>query len=179
MRSKPKGGGRAMSMTAMRGEPNTDRLARYFYLDDTDREFVTAERWDRMRLWFTVQLDTVRFVRPVPDELARAAAGVAADLAPQPGIGNRNCVAVCREGRGRGRHGREICRLSRMHRPVHALSSGATIVRLVVDRHRARAASNDRVRSSAGTKCGLRCRARGSMRRKRDQPMASLAPWSG
>ena len=113
------------------GEPSTDQLARYFHLDDADRELVMAKRWDHMRLGFAVQLGTVRFLGTFLDDLVGVPAGVIADLARQLGIGNLDCIAVYCEGRARWQHAREI-RL----RLVHALSLGATAVCLVLDRHR-------------------------------------------
>jgi hypothetical protein len=48
------------------GEQNVDQLARYFHVDDTDRELAGAKRWDQMRLRLPVQLGMVRF----PTDLA-------------------------------------------------------------------------------------------------------------
>jgi TnpA family transposase len=90
------------------GEPSTDQLARYFHLDDADRELVMAKRWDHMRLGFAVQLGTVRFLGTFLDDVVGAPAGVIADLARQLGIGNPDCIAVYREGRARWQHAREI-----------------------------------------------------------------------
>jgi len=90
------------------GEPSVDQLARYFHLDDADRELVTAKRWDHMRLGFAVQLGTVRFLGTFLGDLTGVPDGVIADLARQLGIGNPNCVVVYREGRARWQHAREI-----------------------------------------------------------------------
>src|SRR3954447_2386269 len=90
------------------GEPSSDQLARYFHLDDADRELVMAKRWDHMRLGFAVQLGTVRFLGTFLDDLVGVPAGVIADLARQLGIGNPDCIAVYREGRARWQHAREI-----------------------------------------------------------------------
>jgi hypothetical protein len=90
------------------GEPSTDQLARYFHLDDADRELVMAKRWDHMRLGFAVQLGTVRFLGTFLDDLAEVPPGVIADLAQQLGIGKPDCVVVYREGRARWQHAREI-----------------------------------------------------------------------
>jgi TnpA family transposase len=90
------------------GEPSTDQLARYFHLDDADRELVMAKRWDHMRLGFAIQLGTVRFLGTFLDDFVGVPAGVIADLARQLGIGNPDCIAVYREGRARWQHAREI-----------------------------------------------------------------------
>jgi hypothetical protein len=89
-------------------EPSTDQLARYFHLDDADRELVMGKRWDHMRLGFAVQLGTVRFLGAFLDDPAGVPAGVIADLARQLGISNPDCITIYREGRARSQHAREI-----------------------------------------------------------------------
>ena len=90
------------------GEPSTDQLARHFHLDDADRELATAKRWDHMRLGFAVQLGTVRFLGTFLDDPVDVPAGVSSDMARQLGIADAACLALCREGRGRWQHAREI-----------------------------------------------------------------------
>jgi len=90
------------------GEPSTDQLARYFHLDDADRELAAAKRWDHMRLGFAVQLGTVRFLGTFLDDPVDVPAGVAGDLARQLEISDPTCLALYREGRVRWQHAREI-----------------------------------------------------------------------
>ena len=73
------------------GEPSKDQLARHFHLDDADRELAEAKRWDHMRLGFTVQLGTVRFLGIFLDNLVDVPSGVAGDLARQLGIADPAC----------------------------------------------------------------------------------------
>ena len=90
------------------GEPTSDQLARYFHLDDADRELAGTKRSDPMRLGYAVQLGTVRFLGTFLDDPADVPPGVSGDIARQLGIANPRCLTQYREGRAKWQHAREI-----------------------------------------------------------------------
>jgi TnpA family transposase len=90
------------------GEPTSDQLARYFHLDDADRELAGTKRSDPMRLGYAVQLGTVRFLGTFLDDPADVPPGVSGDIARQLGIADPRCLTQYRKGRAKWQHAREI-----------------------------------------------------------------------
>ena len=71
------------------GEPSADQLARYFHLDQTDRDLIGTLRGDHNRLGFAVMLTSARFLGAFPVSPAEIPASVLAavieQLALEPG----------------------------------------------------------------------------------------------
>jgi len=76
------------------GEPSPDQLARYFYLDDTDRDRADLHRSAATRLGYAVQLGTVRFLGTFLDNPLDVPTNVAAYVAAQLGIADPACLQV-------------------------------------------------------------------------------------
>lgn len=93
------------------GEPTLEELARYFHLDDTDREIVARHRGEHNQLGFAVQLGTVRFLGTFLEDLTSVPAGVLAGLARQLAIAQAACFTTYATGQTRWEHTTEIRQL--------------------------------------------------------------------
>jgi len=90
------------------GEPTSEQRARYFHLDDTDRDIIARHRGEHNRLGFAVQLCTVRFLGTFLENLGTVPSEVIAMLAHQLGILQPQCLAEYRAGQTRWEHTTEM-----------------------------------------------------------------------
>ncbi|MEG2041136.1 MAG: DUF4158 domain-containing protein, partial [Hafnia sp.] len=91
------------------GEPTKDMLARYFHLDDFDRQHISSKRGDHNRLGFAVQLCTVRYLGRFPELFKNIPNAVTEFLAKQLHIDNiKNIISLYSEGIQRRQHVDEI-----------------------------------------------------------------------
>ena len=85
-----------------------DELARYFHLDDDDREWIAAKRRDSSRLGYALQLATVRFLGTFLEDPMAVPEVVLHTLSTQLGIADATCVLAYSESEQRWRHTTEI-----------------------------------------------------------------------
>ncbi len=91
-------------------EPTQADLARYFYLDDSDRRYIAPKRGEHNRLGFAVQLTSVRYLGRFLDDIKQAPPIVLSTLAQQLTLEETDCIDSYRDQRQRLRHIEEICR---------------------------------------------------------------------
>ena len=87
---------------------SSEELARYFHLDDDDREWIATKRRDSTRLGYALQLTTVRFLGTFLEDPAAVPGTVMHTLSSQLGIADAACVLAYRESEQRWRHTTEI-----------------------------------------------------------------------
>ncbi|MFO3664402.1 DUF4158 domain-containing protein, partial [Pseudomonas amygdali] len=88
---------------------SSEELARYFYLDDDDREWIATKRRDSSRLGYALQLTTVRFLGTFLEDPTAVPEAVLRILATQLNIPEfADCVAAYRRTRQRWQHTTEI-----------------------------------------------------------------------
>ena len=89
-------------------EPSPQQLARYFYLDDKDREIIMTKRGDHNRLGFAVQLGTARFLGTFLADPTDVPASVVTMVATQLFISDTSCLGLYLEKESRLDHTAEI-----------------------------------------------------------------------
>jgi TnpA family transposase len=92
------------------GDPTPDQLARYFHLDDSDRDLIRRRRYDHVPLGFAVQLGTVRFLGTFLADPTAVPPVVVKTMAVQVTVADPRCLERYRTGETRWDHMAEIRR---------------------------------------------------------------------
>ena len=88
---------------------SADELARYFHLDDDDREWIATKRRDSSRLGYALQLTTVRFLGAFLEDPTAVPNTVLQTLSSQLDIDDPDdCIVAYRTTRQRWQHTSEI-----------------------------------------------------------------------
>lgn len=94
------------------GPPERSLLARFFFLDDTDRDLVAKRRGDHNWLGFAIQLVTVRHLGRFLEDPLDIPNVVLDYVAWQIGVGDPSCVkAYLDSDKTRFEHRDEICQV--------------------------------------------------------------------
>lgn len=86
------------------GPPSREQLARYFYLDAADREFIGRLRGDHNRLGFALQLGTARFLGVLPNSFIDIPDAVTGSIAAQLDLAVPPSLVAYEVGSPRKRH---------------------------------------------------------------------------
>lgn len=87
---------------------STIELARYFYLDDDDLEWIGHKRRDFTRLGYALQLTTVRFLGTFLEDPTDVPLAIVQALGSQLRIVDIACISAYRDSEQRWRHTTEI-----------------------------------------------------------------------
>jgi TnpA family transposase len=90
------------------GQPNSEQLARFFYLDDADLAIIKAKRGDHNRLGFALQLTTARFLGTFLEDPLDVPDAVLKTLSHQLQISNLDQTPIYRDAKQRWEHTAEI-----------------------------------------------------------------------
>ncbi|VVE85428.1 hypothetical protein PSP31121_05246 [Pandoraea sputorum] len=87
---------------------SSEELARYFHLDDADREWIATKRRDSNRLGYALQLTTARFLGTFLEDPTAVPRAVLHTLSSQLSIFDATCARAYCESEQRWRHTTEI-----------------------------------------------------------------------
>lgn len=89
---------------------SSEELARYFHLDDDDREWIATKRRDSHRLGYALKMTTARFFGTLLEDPAAVPGAGLHTLSSQLGIAEAACVLAYRESEQRWGRSASFCR---------------------------------------------------------------------